>query len=438
MLGDTIVAAATPFGYSGVALIRISGPDALVYAKRSIKLSEPIERRATSVNFYDKNGDIIDNLIITSFRGPRSYTGEDVVEFSCHGSPAIIEEIISTITSNGARIANPGEFTLRAFLNGKIDLLQAEAVASLVFSRSAENAKNQQKILTGHLSKKLNDVRKTIIDHLSFLEHQMDISDEDFDPAFLASLSNVIKKTQKRLTVIAGSFSTGRLLNYGARVVISGPPNVGKSSLLNCLSGSNRAIVSDQPGTTRDLLDLELVLSGVPVRFIDTAGIRAGESPIEREGIARAKLSKKEADLVLYVTDDIKFKSTTKPKTPTLFILNKSDLHTNHNIDASVIHISCLNNSGLKSLLNQIKLQLKINQISTQSTYLSTPRQHQAVTLCASCLRSAEKLLAGGSTDLELLAFELRAGLDALDSLLGKTTPDEILNNIFGSLCVGK
>ena len=438
MLGDTIVAAATPFGYSGVALIRISGPDALVYAKRSIKLSEPIERRATSVNFYDKNGDVIDNLIITSFRGPRSYTGEDVVEFSCHGSPAIIEEIISTITSNGARIANPGEFTLRAFLNGKIDLLQAEAIASLIFSKSAENAKNQQKILSGHLSKKLNVVRKTIIDRLSFLEHQMDISDEDLDPEFLALLPASLKETQKALTVIAGSFSTGRLLNYGARVVITGPPNVGKSSLLNSLSGSNRAIVSDQPGTTRDLLDLELVLSGVPVRFIDTAGIRAGESPIEREGIARAKLSKKEADLVLYVTDDIKFKSTTKPKTPTLFILNKSDLHTNHDVDASVIHISCLNNSGLKSLLNQIKLQLKINQVSTQSTYLSTPRQHQAVALCASYLHSAEKLLAGGSTDLELLAFELRAGLDALDSLLGKTTPDEILNNIFGSLCVGK
>jgi len=438
MLGDTIVAAATPFGYSGIALIRISGPDALVYAKRSIKLSEPIERRATSVNFYDKNGDVIDNLIITSFRGPRSYTGEDVVEFSCHGSPAIIEEIISTITSNGARIANPGEFTLRAFLNGKIDLLQAEAIASLIFSKSAENAKNQQKILSGHLSKKLNVVRKTIIDRLSFLEHQMDISDEDLDPEFLALLPASLKETQKALTVIAGSFSTGRLLNYGARVVITGPPNVGKSSLLNSLSGSNRAIVSDQPGTTRDLLDPELVLSGVPVRFIDTAGIRAGESPIEREGIARAKLSKKEADLVLYVTDDIKFKSTTKPKTPTLFILNKSDLHTNHDVDASVIHISCLNNSGLRSLLNQIKLQLKINQVSTQSTYLSTPRQHQAVTLCASYLHSAEKLLATGSTDLELLAFELRAGLDALDSLLGKTTPDEILNNIFGSLCVGK
>ena len=436
--GDTIVAAATPFGYSGVALVRISGPDALVYAKRATGLSEPVERRATRVSFYDKDRVVIDNLIITSFRGPRSYTGEDVVEVSCHGNPAIIEAIVSTISSYGARFANPGEFTLRAFLNGKIDLLQAEATASLIYSKSVENAKNQQKIISGQLSKKLNAVRKTIIDNLSFLEHQMDISDEDLDLAFLASLPTVLKKTQKELAVIAGSFSAGRLLNYGARVVITGPPNVGKSSLLNCLSGSSRAIVSDQPGTTRDLLDVELVLSGVPVRFIDTAGIRAGGGAVEREGVARAKSSKKEADLLLYVTDDITFKSEAKPETPTLFVLNKSDLHANQAVSENIIHISCLNKSGLGSLLNKIKLQLKINQVSSQSTYLSTPRQHQAVTLCASSLRSAEKLLAGGLADLELLAFELRAGLDALDSLLGKTTADDILNNIFGSLCVGK
>ena len=436
--GDTIVAAATPFGYSGVALVRISGPDALVYAKRATGLRDPVERRATRACFYDKDRVVIDNLIITSFRGPRSYTGEDVVEVSCHGNPAIIEEIVSTISSYGARFASPGEFTLRAFLNGKIDLLQAEATASLIYSKSVENAKNQQKIISGHLSKKLNVVRKTIIDNLSFLEHQMDISDEDLDPAFLASLPTVLKKTQKELTVIAGSFSAGRLLNYGARVVIAGPPNVGKSSLLNCLSGSNRAIVSDQPGTTRDLLDVELVLSGVPVRFIDTAGIRAGGGAVEREGVARAKSSKKEADLVLYVTDDVKFKSVAKPETPTLFVVNKADLHANQSVGVNIIHISCLNKSGLGSLLNKIKLQLKINQVSSQNTYLSTPRQHQAVSLCASSLRSAARLLSGGSADLELLAFELRAGLYALDLLLGKTTADDILNNIFGSLCVGK
>ena len=436
--GDTIVAAATPFGYSGVALVRISGPDALVYAKRATGLSEPVERRATRVSFYDNDRVVIDNLIITSFRGPRSYTGEDVVEVSCHGNPAIIEAIVSTISSYGARFANPGEFTLRAFLNGKIDLLQAEATASLIYSKSVENAKNQQKIISGQLSKKLNAVRKTIIDNLSFLEHQMDISDEDLDPVFLTSLLTVLKKTQKELTVIAGSFSAGRLLNYGARVVITGPPNVGKSSLLNRLSGSNRAIVSDQPGTTRDLLDVELVLSGVPVRFIDTAGIRAGGGAVEREGVARAKSSKKEADLVLYVTDDIAFKTVAKPETPTLFVLNKADLHANQAVGENIIHISCLNKSGLGSLLNKIKLQLKINQVSSQNTYLSTPRQHQAVSLCASSLRSAAKLLSGGSADLELLAFELRAGLDALDLLLGKTTADDILNNIFGSLCVGK
>jgi len=436
--GDTIVAAATPFGYSGVALVRISGPDALVYAKRATGMSEPVERRATKASFYDKDRVVVDSLIITYFRGPHSYTGEDVVEVSCHGNPAIIEEIVSTLSSYGARIANPGEFTLRAFLNGKIDLLQAEATASLIYSKSVENAKNQQKIISGHLSKKLNAVRKTIIDNLSFLEHQMDISDEDLDPAFLTSLLTVLKKTQKELTVIAGSFSAGRLLNYGARVVITGPPNVGKSSLLNRLSGSNRAIVSDQPGTTRDLLDVELVLSGVPVRFIDTAGIRAGGGAVEREGVARAKSSKKEADLVLYVTDDITFKGGAKPETPTLFVLNKSDLHTNQAVGENIIHISCLNNSGLGSLLNKIKLQLKINQVSSQNTFLSTPRQHRAVTLCASSLVSAEGLLSAGLADLELLAFELRAGLDALDLLLGKTTADDILNNIFGSLCVGK
>jgi tRNA modification GTPase len=436
--GDTIVAPATPFGYSGVAVIRISGPNAFSYlsvlsGKKTFK-----DREATVSSITDNYNTLIDRCLVTAFYGPRSYTGDDLVEVSTHGNPAIIDELVRAFCHLGARPAGAGEFTQRAFLNGKMDLIQVEAVASLIHSKSIENARCQHKILTGSLSILINDIRKRFVSLLSQFEYRMDLSEEethgDYGSSLLLELTSVLATIKE----FKKSFYLGRLLNRGASVVITGTPNVGKSSLLNYLSGSSRAIVSDVPGTTRDTIEVELVISGVPVLFVDTAGIRESKDVVEKEGVSRAKERTNSADLIISLTDDPQSEHLHYNKTPTLRVVNKLDRRQSKNTEDGAIHISVKKGLGFAFLNEQISLALGINKISTDETYISTARQHRAMVDCSFFIKKALTLTKQKTLDLELLSFEVRAALTSVDEILGKTTSEDILNNVFGSLCVGK
>jgi len=435
--GDTIVAAATPLGFSGVAVLRVSGPLAFKIAKKITHRNKTMNRMATLVNIYGKEDERLDQAIITLFASPFSYTGEDTVEVSSHGNPAIVEAIIAIICFHGARIAEPGEFTYRSFINGKIDLIQAEAVASLIKSKSIQGAKEQQKILDGQLSKGVNKIRDDLIDLVSTFEYQLDISEEDVAPSFEANAKQALNKLHKKTEKMSNTFSMGKMLNYGVSVVLTGPPNVGKSSLLNYICGEEKAIVSSSPGTTRDVVGAELILDGVPLRFFDTAGIRDAIEPIEKEGVSRAVAYKEKADLVISVSDTPQHELERDEEQPCVFVLNKADLHREAP-PKPVIHISCKKKTGLDLLLLEIKRSLNLHPLSSEVALLSTPRQQAAVRACSEHLVRAKNLFVASGFELELLSLELRGAIEALDVLLGKTTPEDIINNIFKSLCVGK
>ena len=434
---DTIVAAATPLGFSGVAVVRVSGSLAFEIAKKVTHKKKIRDRKATLVDIFNKENEKIDQAIITLFTSPSSYTGEDVVEVSAHGNPTIVEAIISSICSFGGRLAEPGEFTYRSFINGKIDLIQAEAVASLIKSKSIEGAKEQQKILGGRLSKSINKIRGSLINLVSSVEHQLDISEEDVSPDFEETAEETLDSLYEETLEISKTFTMGKMLSAGVSVVITGPPNVGKSSLLNYLCEEEKAIVSSTPGTTRDVVIGELILDGVPFRFYDTAGIRSARGAIEKEGVSRAIAQKKEADLIISVFDKPSTKLEKQTKKPCLFVLNKSDLHVQIP-SKPIIHISCKNKTGRPKLLSKIKKTLQLNSISTNVALLSTPRQAAALKVCVENMARAKDLFAASTIELELLSLELRGAIEALDALLGKTTPEDIINNIFKTLCVGK
>ena len=438
ILGDTIVAPATPFGHSGVAVTRISGPLSFPIINQLSKKRDFTNRLATVCSITDSNGNTIDRCVVTVYKKPSSYTGEDVVEISSHGNPTTVQYIILSVCAAGARTAEAGEFTKRAFINGKLDLVQVEAVASLINSKSIENTRHQQKILRGTLSLSINNLRTKIVSLLGRLEHQMDIDEEDWPSTPPSWLVGGVDAVYLKVRHFKKTAQLGRLLNRGATVVIAGPPNVGKSSLLNTLSQSSRSIVSSSPGTTRDTIEVELLMRGVPVLFIDTAGLRQPKDEIEKEGVRRTKNFLKRADLVLSLTDGPKSKKPLNAGAPTLSVLNKSDLQSNKTKNPSVIHISAKTGAGLPLLKRKISQQLGINKISTDSPSLSTSRQHVAMVACSDAIQRSRSLIKKQHLDIEIIAFELREALNAVDGLLGKTSPEDILNHVFNSFCVGK
>jgi len=438
ILGDTIVAPATPFGHSGVAVTRISGPLSFPIINRLSKKNGFSNRLATVCSIADSDGNTVDTCVVTVYKKPGSYTGEDVVEISSHGNPTTVEYIILSVCAAGARTAEPGEFTKRAFINGKLDLVQVEAVASLINSKSIENTRQQQKILRGTLSLSINNVRTKIVSLLGRLEHQMDIDEEEWPTAPPSWLVDGVDAVYSKVRHFKKTSKLGRLLNRGATVVIAGPPNVGKSSLLNALSESSRSIVSSSPGTTRDTIEVELLMRGVPVLFIDTAGLRQPKDEIEKEGVRRTKSFLKRADLVLSLTDRPKPKKALNVDAPTLNVVNKSDLRSNKTRNSDVIHISAKTGDGIPLLKKKMSQQLGINKISSDAPYLSTSRQHIAMVDCSDAIQRSRSLIKKQHLDIEIIAFELREALNAVDALLGKTSPEDILDHVFNSFCVGK
>jgi len=436
--GDTIVAQATPFGYSGTALIRISGPRSADILSKLTGISVFAPRVSTYSKIKSKDNNTIDEALVVLYPAPASYTGENVVEISPHGNPSIITDIIETIYSFGARLAEPGEFTRRAFINGKMDLIQVEGVASLISAKSKEAARAQQRIADGGLSKKLAEIRRVIIGVLSVVENEIDISEELTQKQTFKKIINELKKTKNSVKDLLGSYKLGNLLFNGASVVITGKPNVGKSTLFNCLAKGDRSIVNKTPGTTRNLIEVELIIDGAPIRFIDTAGLRDSNNPVEKEGVRRTKKSIENADLILQVFDN----ETDRPKLlqtqKSLTIFNKVDLRKKTKAKNGVIHISARTGVGVRGLLESIKKELGISKLSTDNTYLSTLRQKAALLSCVDSVNRALEIALEHSPDLTTLSYEVSEALRSIDVILGKTTADEILNEIFSSFCVGK
>jgi len=440
MMPDTIVAPATPPGYGGISVVRTSG-------SLSTKLSQQIckrrssfpPRRPTLSSVYNTAGEIIDNAVLTVFEGPHSYTGEDVLEISCHGNPVIVDQIVSAVCRFGARLADPGEFTKRAFLNGRLDLIQAESVSKLIESRSIEAANVNSRILTGALSKKLNTIKESIVCVLAELEFEFDISEnESVLPELITNSFKTINNNILACDTLVESYIGGRLLNHGARVVIYGNPNVGKSTLLNALFEKDRAITSELPGTTRDTVDVDIVVGGIPVTLIDTAGIRSTSSGVESAGIKRSLDEIKNADILINVItgEDGGSKKTQKKDTITVF--NKTDLAAPPENLTNIVPVSALLGDGIGDLKSIIKEKLTSKNTSGSDAVLTTRRQVVAVTDCKNSLIASLKHLKGGAPELEIVAFELRESVNYIDALMGKTTVDDILNKVFSGFCVGK
>ncbi len=436
-----------------MAVIRLSGSEARrILGSLSADIDGVLEARSPRlVTLLDVDEEPLDNALITYFPGPRSYTGEDVIEISCHGSPVVTQRIIEGCLAQGARLAEPGEFTLRAFLNGKMDLTQAEAVRDLIESQTAFQAQVAREQMEGMLSKVLQPARRELIEIASHLETALEFVEDDVTPETRAQLSTRLTKVRDQLCDLEASYEAGRIIHDGLTVVFAGKPNSGKSSIFNELLEHERAIVTDVPGTTRDPLREAMDLRGVPVLFVDTAGIRESAESVERVGIARSLEHVSEADLVLFVldesqeySDEDEFIWRKVQSKPCLAVRNKIDLPSRLQLPEQV-QMGCLESISVSALLGENLDQL-VERIVKHGLPAAAKEERASVTNArhkwcleqARCwLERAEKALAGGLSE-EFVVHDLRKGLESLAQITGETTTDDILAGIFASFCIGK
>jgi len=462
---DTIAAVATPPGRGGIGIVRLSGPDSRSIAETLLRLHRPLEpARATLAAVLDPQQDslgpdapAIDEAVVTAFVAPHSYTGEDVVEIAAHGSPIVLETILRASIAAGARLAQPGEFTQRAFLNHRIDLTQAEAVHDLIAAHTLEQARMAAQQLGGALSRRIAPIKEQLVTLIALLEAGMDFAAgelDDVDVVPPAQIASSIAQIQQPLDALARSYAQGHRLREGASLALVGRPNVGKSSLFNRLLDRDRAIVTPLPGTTRDTVEETTALGGIPIRLIDTAGLRlAHESPADQAealGIARSREALADADLVLLVLD------ATAPTTPEELALldsfaarphlvarNKADLVAtsaaffDEPSDADSLLTSALTGQGLDTLRARILTLLNASGSAATTGVLNSLRQQQAVASALDALAAAS-IANANAIPHEFLLTDLHAALRFLDTLTGETTSDDILHRIFSTFCIGK
>ena len=443
-LEDTIAAISTPIGEGALAVIRITGHDALSVLTPIFVGAISPEKFAPRRVFFGKIHDAagkVDEVLVTYFRAPNSYTGENVVEISCHGGILVTRRVLDLLLASGARMAIPGEFTQRAFLNGKMDLTQAEAVMDLIRAQTelALRAANEQ--LAGHLGNELTEIRELLLTTLAHVEAYIDFPDEQIDPDTGKALLDRILMLENRLDRLLATADQGRVLRHGLRTVIYGAPNVGKSSLLNLLLGYDRAIVSEVPGTTRDTIEEVINIRGIPVRLIDTAGARDSSDLLESEGIRRTQQQVEQADLVIQVVDGSKAPADFRvfDDRNSVLLLNKCDLGVHPQWkESNGVRFSCKERTGLEDLNQTIWDRVMGEKVKLADVRVAINARHQA------CLQIAKELLVAGGRSLqegkspEFVSIELRGALDSVGEVIGKIDTEDLLGRIFSEFCIGK
>ncbi len=440
---DSIVAISTPPGRGGIGIVRVSGPLAPQIAGKILRVV-PGPGRIRHSDFLDIDGKAIDNGVAILFSAPRSYTGEHILELQGHGSPVVLQILVRRCLQLGARLARPGEFSERAFLNGRMDLAQAEAVADLIESGTESAARSAMVSLQGGFSERIHELVEAVTQLRIFVEAAIDFPDEEID--FLED-SNVVAQLETlstRFESIKRSVQQGKILREGLKIVLTGLPNAGKSSLLNALTDEQRAIVSEIPGTTRDVLEQAIEIDGLPVYIIDTAGIRDTTNEIEAEGVRRAKLAQQQADLVVLVVDDFETGQDRidqllqeQAGAPTLLVRNKIDLSKRTAIDGeNEASVSALTGQGLGALREKLKITAGYRD-TENSPFLARQRHIDALERAENYLRSGlqqQRIHRAG----ELLADDLTSCQKALGEITGEISSDDLLGLIFGSFCIGK
>jgi tRNA modification GTPase len=459
---ETIAAVSTPPGRGGIGIVRLSGPQAASIATQLVRLHQPLEharaRLADVVDGKGAGGDgaeaaRIDEAMVTFFGAPRSYTTEDVVEIATHGSPVVVEFLLRRALDLGARLADPGEFTERAFLAGRLDLTQAEAVRDLIEAQTLTQARQAASQMGGALSRRVAPVKQSLVELIAMLEAGIDFAEDDVDVTPQAEIARRIEELTPPLVALETSFAHGRIIHDGLTLAIVGRPNVGKSSLFNRLVERDRAIVTASPGTTRDLVTERISLGGIPIELVDTAGLREGREEAEQLGIARSREALADAALVLVVLDATQPLNDEEQRLlaaidgrPAIVAMNKSDLvkcgaeadrEDAPTIDGiHALATSALTGDGIAALREKI-LSLATGGAAAEPGMLTNLRQHQAITTALSALADAAKANADGIPH-EMILLDLYRGLWALDSLTGQTTTDDVLNLIFSTFCIGK
>jgi tRNA modification GTPase len=443
---DTIAALATPPGTGALAIIRISG-QGLEELFQGLTKNKPVKDRfATFSSIYNpKTTEILDSGIIIYFRGPNSFTGEDLIEINCHGGEYLSKSILSALYVYGVRPANPGEFSFRAFMNGKIDLVQAEAISELIASKSERAAKNSLNNISGYVSNYVDKLKNSITNLLSLIEHELDFTEEEIEQTRYDALVDELTKIDNSISKILNTSAMGKMLSSGARVVLFGPPNAGKSSLFNSILGFDRAIVSDVSGTTRDVVEAWFELSGIPVCLIDTAGYWGTENYLESLGIERTKEQVVLADIVLFVDPGDPQKTFADldidvDEKKVLYIQSKVDLITSTNtLSSESIGVSSQNNKGIGLLLDKIsnKLCSDFNIHSSSDPIIVSKRQRHLL-LKAKDLSTQALGLATNNIETDILASMLHGLNDSLGEVVGNISNTDVVNNIFSEFCVGK
>lgn len=458
MTGDTIAAIATAMTVSGIGIIRVSGEEALEIAgkvyrskngKNDIRKSES---HKIHYGFIYDGEEMIDEVLVMVMKGPRSYTGEDTVEIDCHGGILAMRKVLEAVIRAGARPAEPGEFTKRAFLNGRIDLSQAEAVMDVINAKNEYALKSSMSQLKGAVLKSIKEIRNSIIYHIAYIESALDDPEHISIDGYGEELSDVIKEQKEKIRRLIDSFSEGKMIREGIKTVIVGKPNAGKSSLLNCLVGEEKAIVTDIAGTTRDVLEETIVLQGISLKMMDTAGIRKTEDVVEKIGVERARTYAKEADLILYVVDssieldenDQEILKLLEDK-KAIVLLNKSDLEPvvtremlSQKTGKPIISISAKEEKGVEELEKQIKEMFFQGELSfNDEVYITNARHKKALEDAWKSLEMVENSISMGMPE-DFLSIDLMNAYEALGSITGEAVGEDLVNEIFSKFCTGK
>ncbi|OMH40365.1 tRNA uridine-5-carboxymethylaminomethyl(34) synthesis GTPase MnmE [Desulfurobacterium indicum] len=455
---DTIAAISTPLSKGAIGIVRISGKKALeilkkVFRTKSGKPKETFENRKMTYGIIvDENNDEIDEVLAVYMKGPKTFTGEDVVEIHSHGGIYVVRKILKRVLSEGARLAEPGEFTKRAFLNGRIDLVQAEAINEIINAESELSLKVAVNHLKGSLSSKIESIRDMLFHLKAFIEAAVDFPEEEIEIIETGKVKEKVEKATEKIEKLLETYDDGRIIREGIKIAIAGRPNVGKSSLLNALLKEERAIVTDIPGTTRDVIEEAVTLKGIPVRLIDTAGIREAKDVVEKIGIDKTKEKLKEADIILFVIDgstgfteeDKKIYETLKDNPNLIVVINKKDQGLKvscKDFENTCVEISAKEGEGIEVLSEVVmkKLLLEPETLFKETEAMITSERHKNLLEKAlKSLQNMKKSIEYGIESPEFLALDLDEALNALGEIVGKKGIEDMLDIIFSTFCIGK